>query len=408
MTSRRYTFLILILGALTALTPFSIDMYLPAFEFIAADLHTNVSRVALSLSSFFIGVSFGQLLYGPLLDRFGRKRPLYIGLLVYLVTSLGCAMVTSIDGLIALRFLQALGCCACTVVANAMVRDLFPPQDGAKVFSLLLLVLSVSPMLAPALGGYVSQTMGWHAIFIILTVLAALILAASYFSLPESVQPDPTYSLMPGPIVRGFLAVIKEPQFSTYAFGGGIAFGGLFSYISGSPDIFMGLYKLTSTQYSLLFAAIAVGFIGAGQVNTLLLKRFTSEQIIIKALISQVIFGVLMTAGVAAGWLGLSGLIVLIFVFLSSAGFIYPNAAALAMAPFSKNAGSASAMMGALQMGLGSAASAAVSLLADHTPLPMTAVMAACALVAFIIIFSGRRVINANTGKLNIQEAGLN
>src|SRR5690606_8147143 len=133
----------------TAVAPFSIDMYLPGFPLIAKDLHTSTAQVALSLSSFFVGVSLGQLLYGPLLDRFGRKRPLYAGLVVYLLASVGCALTTSIDVLIALRFIQALGCCACTVAANAMVRDIFPPQDGARVFSLLLLVLGVSPMLAP-------------------------------------------------------------------------------------------------------------------------------------------------------------------------------------------------------------------------------------------------------------------
>lgn len=400
MTRRRYTFLILILGSLTALAPFSIDMYLPGFSFIAKDLQTSVSNVALSLSSFFIGVSFGQLLYGPLLDRFGRKRPLYIGLLIYLVTSLGCAFVTSIDALITLRFLQALGCCACTVTATAMVRDLFPPEDGAKVFSLLLLVLSVSPMLAPAIGGYVSGTLGWHAIFIILTVLAAAILAGAYFGLPQGAAPDPSYSLMPRPIINSFLSVVKEPRFSTYAFGGGIAFGGLFSYVSGSPYVFMELYKVTGTQFSLLFALIAVGFIGAGQVNTLLLKKYKSEQIVMKALICQVIFGILLVAGTAGGWLGLVGTIALIFVFLSSAGFIYPNAAALAMAPFSRNAGSASALMGALQMGLGSLATVFVSLLSDRTALPMTGVMAACAVAAMIIMLSGRKVIRTRMVKL--------
>ncbi|SMD00591.1 Bcr/CflA family efflux MFS transporter [Pedobacter nyackensis] len=180
MTQKKYYSLILILGSLTALGPFSIDMYLPGFPAIAADLRTNTSMVALSLSSFFIGISAGQLLYGPLLDRFGRKKPLYIGLLVYILASAGCAFATSIDALIILRFIQALGSCAATVAAVAMVRDLFPVKENAKVFALLMLVLGVSPMIAPTLGGYVTVALGWHSIFLILLGLGAFNLIASW------------------------------------------------------------------------------------------------------------------------------------------------------------------------------------------------------------------------------------
>jgi DHA1 family bicyclomycin/chloramphenicol resistance-like MFS transporter len=165
MTQKKYYSLILILGSLTALGPFSIDMYLPGFPAIAADLQTSTARVSLSLSSFFIGISAGQLLYGPLLDKFGRKKPLFIGLLVYILASAGCAFADSINILIGLRFVQALGSCAATVAAVAMVRDLFPVKDNAKVFALLMLVLGVSPMIAPTLGGYVTVAFGWHTIF---------------------------------------------------------------------------------------------------------------------------------------------------------------------------------------------------------------------------------------------------
>ena len=204
MKGRNKFFMIVILGMLSAIGPFSIDMYLPGFPAIAEDLHTTVARVALSLSSFFIGISFGQLLYGPLLDRFGRKKPLYIGLSVYLLSSIGCAVCTSVDALIALRFVQAIGGCAGMVAARAMVRDLFPVEENAKIFSMLMLVIGVSPIIAPTVGGYVTAAFGWHYIFIILTIMAALILAAVHFALPESRKPDLSVSLLTTPIIKGF------------------------------------------------------------------------------------------------------------------------------------------------------------------------------------------------------------
>lgn len=395
MTKSKYFFLIVILGALTALAPFSIDMYLPGFPAIAKDLHSDIAAVSLSLSSFFIGVSAGQLLYGPLLDRFGRKRPLHIGLLVYLLASLGCVFATSVEALIGLRFLQALGCCAATVAATAMVRDLFPVEENAKVFSLLLLVVGASPMLAPAVGGYVTAYLGWHYIFIILTALAVLILAGAFWGLPESSAPDPHYSLLPGPITRSFLAVVREPRFTTYAFTGAIAFAGLLTYVAGSPNVFLEIFKVSGTQYSLIFALLAAGLIGAGQVNSLLLKKYRSEQLITAALIFQTLIALVLVVGSTNGWLGFAGTLVLIFIFLSCAGFIFPNASALSMAPFSKNAGSASALMGALQMGLGALASVVVSVLSklDHSTFPMTGVMAGCSLLALAILLTGSRII---------------
>jgi multidrug resistance protein len=227
MSRKTYFFLILILGSLTALGPFSIDMYLPGFPAIAKDLHTTAAKVSLSLSGFFIGISAGQLLYGPLLDRFGRKKPLFIGLCVYILASAGCAMAGSINELIVWRVIQAIGSCAATVASVAMVRDLFPVSDNAKVFSLLLLVVGVSPMIAPTVGGYVTAAFGWHAVFLILTGMGVAILAATAIWLPDSYKPDKSMSLKPRPIILNFLAVVKEPQFYTYSLTGAIAFAGL-------------------------------------------------------------------------------------------------------------------------------------------------------------------------------------
>ncbi|TDH26514.1 Bcr/CflA family efflux MFS transporter [Segetibacter sp. 3557_3] len=404
MTTRRKFFLILILGMLSAIGPFSIDMYLPGFPAIAADLNTTVAHVSLSLSSFFIGISTGQLIYGPLLDRYGRKRPLYTGLIIYLIASIGCALATSADALIWFRLIQALGGCAGMVAARAMVRDLFPVEENAKVFSTLMLVIGVSPIIAPTLGGYISAEFGWHYVFVVLTAMAAFILIAVHFYLPESRKPDTTLSLRPKPIMRSFLAVLKEPQFYTYALTGSAAAAGLYAYISGSPYVFMELFKVSEQQYGWIFALVAIGLIVASQLNSLLLRRYKSEQIIPVALFFQSITGITLFFGSIYGWLGLFGTVGLIFCFLSCQGFTFPNSSALSLAPFSRNAGSASALMGGIQMAIGASTSALVSLLSNGTALPMTGVMAACAISSFSILLIGRRIIYSRATVEKTQE----
>jgi DHA1 family bicyclomycin/chloramphenicol resistance-like MFS transporter len=393
MNNRTYFFLILILGSLTALGPFSIDMYLPGFPAIAKDLHTTASKVSLSLSGFFIGISAGQLLYGPLLDRFGRKKPLFIGLTVYILASVGCALSTSIDMLIVMRFVQAIGSCAAAVASVAMVRDLFPVKDSAKVFSLLMLVVGASPMIAPTLGGYVTAAFGWQVVFLILTGMGVAILAATVLWLPDSFKPDTTLSLKPRPIILNFLSVIREPQFYTYSFTGAIAFSGLFAYVSGSPLVFMEVFHTDEKVYGWIFAFLSVGFIGASQFNTLLLRKYKSEQIINTALICQLLVSFTLVFASFNGLLTLVPTIVLLFLFLCCIGLTNPNAAALSLAPFSKNAGSASALMGAIQMGMGALISVAISLFEEPSTLPMAAAMAGSSLLALCIFLVGRKTI---------------
>ena len=395
MTRQKYFSLILILGTLTALGPFSIDMYLPGFPAIAKDLRTTVADVSLSLSSFFIGISAGQLLYGPLLDRFGRKKPLYIGLVVYLFSSVACAFATSIEMLVILRFVQAIGSCAAAVASVAMVRDLFPIEDNAKVFSLLMLVVGVSPMVAPTVGGYVTADFGWQSVFLILAGMAAVILLAVYVGLPESSQPDPTYSLKPKPILTNFFGVLRVPQFYTYAFAGAVSFAGLLAYVSGSPLLFMQIFKVSEKQYGWIFAFLSIGLIGASQVNSVLLKRFRSAQIIYTALISQSVTAIMLVIGTSLGWLGLFETIGFIFVFLCCLGFTFPNASALSMGPFSKNAGSASALMGAAQMGFGALATVILSLFEAQSAVPMACIMMGSTLLALLILVVGKRTIPA-------------
>ncbi|HVZ57129.1 MAG TPA: multidrug effflux MFS transporter [Chitinophagaceae bacterium] len=403
-TSRHAGYLIFILGLLTAIGPFSIDMYLPAFPDIARGLHTSVAQVMLSLSSFFIGISAGQLIYGPLLERFGRKKPLYAGLLIYLVASIGCSLAASVHLLILLRLLQALGGCVGMVTARAMVRDLFEVKENARIFSLLMLVVAVSPIIAPTLGGYITALLGWRYVFVMLALVSLGILAGVYFLLPESKQPNPGYSLKPGPILKNFLEILRHPQFYTYALTGAVAYAGLCAYVSGSPFVFMELFGVGERHFGWIFAFIAMGLIGASQVNNLMLRRYSSEQVIRAAQACQSLAGLTLLALTLAGWANLFLTISLIFVFLCCQGFIFPNASALSLAPFGHSAGSASALMGAIQMGIGAAASALVSLLQNHTALPMAGVMAFSACTAFAVFSLGRRRIRYRASREVIEE----
>ncbi|MGE3261976.1 MAG: multidrug effflux MFS transporter [Bacteriovoracia bacterium] len=391
VTPRSNFVLILILGALTTISPLAIDMYLAAFPQIATDLNSTVGKVALSLSSYFVGLSVGQLFYGPVLDRFGRKPPLHFGLLLFILASVGCLYSHTVEALIAFRFLQALGGCAAGVAATAMVRDFFPVKEGAKVFSMLMLILSVSPLLAPTAGSFISVHFGWHAVFIFLLLVVAAILAVTFFVLPEGHQPDSSISLRIVPILRGYAEIFRDPQFFTYALSGSLSFASLFAYVAGSPIIFMEVFHVSAQTYGGIFALLSVGFIGAGQVNILLSRRFRPESIYQAALCAQVAMAFFFLVGTAAGWFGLLTTIAMLFAYLSTLGFLYPNAAALALAPFSRNAGSASALLGFLQIGAGALASMGIGLLDARQTFPIVAIFATSSSAALLVFLFGKR-----------------
>ena len=386
MTGKQQFILILILGALSTISPFSIDMYLPGFPAIARDLGTSISVVQLSLTSYFIGIAAGQLLYGPLLDRFGRKKPLYAGLGVYIVASLACALTESADALIAMRFLQAVGGCAGMVAAQAFVRDVFPLNKTAQAFSWITLVIAVSPMIAPTVGSYVTVAFGWEAVFLILAGLTFLILTAVHFVLPTGKAADKNLSLLPVPVLRNFLAVIKQPQFLLYTVAGGIATAAPFAYIAGSADVFMNIYHVTEKEYGWIFAFIAFFIIGSTQLNHPLLKRFTSGQIISATLTYQAVIGLALLCGTWFNLFGQSGLIALIALFLAGQGLTNPNANALSLAPFSRHVGSAASLGGSFRMGMGGVASGLVSFFHNGTAIPMVGVMVGCTMLGFAIL----------------------
>lgn len=374
------------IGALNTITPFSIDMYLPGFPKIAADMHASIGEVALSVSTYFLGFSLGQILYGPLLDRFGRKRPLYVGLCLYIVASVGCALAGSIEMLWLMRFMQALSGCVAAVAAMAMVMDFFPADKSARIISLLILILGASPLLAPTVGSFIITAWNWRFVFAALAIIVAIILVFVFFFLPEGHEPDPTVSLMPKQIISGFMSVLSEPRFYVYALAGTFSFAGLFVYVAGSPAIFMDEFQLSPKVYGGIFAGLSVGFIGSSQLNHLLTGRYSNEQIFKTVLIIQTITGIIFLAGVLTGWCGLTAIICFLFVLLSCSGLTYPNAAAIALTPFTKNAGSAAALLGFIQIGIGGLISSGVGMLHFKGSLSTALIMAVSTIIALGIL----------------------
>jgi len=388
------TKLIFVLGLLSAIGPFSIDMYLPAFPDIAKGLDTSVAHVMLSLSSFFLGISIGQLIYGPMLERYGRKRPLMIGLIVYAVASLACAYSVSVNMLVVMRFFQALGGCAGMVAARAIIRDVFEGKEIARVFSAIMLVVAVSPMIAPTLGGYLSSLVGWRYVFGALFLLDVFILIMVIRTLGETRAPNKSFSLTPPAIVKSFWEVLWHPQFLAFALTGAVANAGIYAYITGSPQVFMEIHGVSGQTYGWIFAALAAGLIGATQVNNFMLRRHEQERIILTACVVQTVSGITLAVLALLGIDLMFPTLALVFIFLCCQGFIFPNASSLSIAPFSHNAGSASALMGALQMGIGALASSAVSFFQDHTAAPMSVAMMITAVAGLIINLLGRRRIS--------------
>lgn len=396
ITNRKHDFfLIVMLGALSTITPFSIDMYLPSFPNIANDLHTTIKNVSLSVSTYFLGFASGQILYGPLLDRFGRKIPLYIGMILYIVATVGCIVSNSIQVLLIIRFMQALSGCVASVAAMALVRDFYPPEKSASVISLLILVIGASPLFAPTAGSFIiNHFNNWHYIFITLAAIVALLLVVVFFFLPNGARPDTTLSLKPKPIINVFKQILFTPQFYIFSLAGSFSFSALFVYVAASPSVFMDSFHLTAKQYGGVFALLSVGFIGGSQLNHILTKKFTNQQILKTMMTIQVVTSILFAAAVLNHLIGLSFHLIFLFVMLICSGLTYPNAAAIALAPFDKNAGSAAALLGFLQIGIGGCISSAVGLIHSSGSLAMSLTMAATSIVAFAILKIGEKKIS--------------
>ncbi len=403
MTLKQKYSLLFILGGLSAIAPFSIDMYLPAFPAIATGLGTNISQVAFSLTSYFIGISVGQLFYGPITDKYGRRKPLLFGLAVFFVASIGCAVSPTIDWLIYMRVIMALGGCVGMVVSRAVVRDVFPVSETAKIFSTLMLIVGVAPILAPSFGSWILTVSTWRTIFYVLAGFGLILILSVYFFLPESGKINSTLPLKAKTIIKDYKTVFSEPSFLYFALASSIGMGGMFAYISGASFVFMNYFGLNESTFGYVFSANAVGFIAGSQLNRLLLNKYSSLQIITFASIILVSVSGVMLGTYSLGLITLPVLVGLLVTFLFSLGLLVPNTTAMALAPFEKNAGSASAMIGFIQMVFGASMSAIVSFMHNDTILPMLLGMAFSGCGAFIVIL----MLNSQVKKGVVQHAYL-
>jgi DHA1 family bicyclomycin/chloramphenicol resistance-like MFS transporter len=377
--------IIVILGCMTTLVPFSVDSYLPAVPEIAGHFGTTAAAMSYTLSAFFIGFAIGQLIYGPLLDRFGRKKPLFYGLGISIVFSLGCLLSWNETTFMLFRFLQALGASVATVAAITMVRDYFTQEESAKVFSMLVLVIGSSPLLAPTIGGAIATHLGWRWIFMFLSLLAVLLLLLVLYFLPVKYTADNKISLKLRPQALRYISIIREPQFIVYALAGAFSFASLFIYVAGSPIIFLDVFQVGQRNFGLIFAMLSVGFIGGSQLNILLLRRFTSRQIFRVALFLQVVTSLGFLLGAYNGWYGQTETLVFLFLLLLCLGFISPNAMSLALEPFEGNLGSASALLGTIRIGVAALASASIGLFHATTIAPIALIMASVIMMAMLI-----------------------
>lgn len=404
---RTYYGIIATLGFLIGLNPFSIDMYLPGFTAIAISLKTDVATVGLSLASFFTGVCVGQLVYGPILDRFGRKKPLIIGLAIYCIASICCVFVTSIEQLIVLRFIQALGGCSGMVASRAFVRDIFPIQDNAKIFSMLMLVMGVAPIIAPTAGGFIVTNFDWHIIFIILAVISGLIILAVSYVLPESKANDNTVSLNPIKVTTGYLKATTNARFMLYTLAMAFSTAALFAYITSSPFVYMEFYGLSEFQYSIVFSICAFCLITGSQINRIFLRHRNEEHISLRVSVALAIITCLMLVLVTIFNPSVYVLIAFIACFMFSIGVINPNTSALAITSVSQNIGMASALGGFIQMGISAIAAAAVSVFANGTLYPMVISMLICAIssLACVMLAASSSVAAGESGETSVVNA---
>jgi len=373
--------LLLILGALTAFGPLAIDFYLPSFPTLARVFATDVEHVQFSLSAYFVGLAIGQLVYGPLADRYGRRMPLLIGVTLFTLASLACAMASSLEWLIVARFVQALGGCAGMVVSRAVVRDLCDPIASAKVFSQLMLVMGLAPILAPLAGGLLLNGFGWPSIFLCLALFSALCLAGVAMWLPETLSHEGAPAPLRG-AAREYLRLFRDLPFLGYALTGGVSVAGMFAYIAGSPFVFIELYGVPAEHYGWVFGSNALGFILAAQLNAWLVARQGPSYWMRRGVWLYLACGLALLAVAAMRPAQLWPLLVPLFGCIASLGVLLPNASACAMAGQGRHAGSASALLGSLQFAIAASAATLVGLLHDGSAWPMALVIGACGVLA--------------------------
>ena len=370
---------LLIWGGLTALAPLSIDMYLPAFPAIARDYSVSSGQMAYSLTAYFLGMALGQLLHGPLSDRYGRVRILRFGLLLYLLASLACAFSPSLGGFLAARFVQAFGGCAALVIVRAMVRDQCDSTSAAKIFSRLILIMGLAPMLAPSLGAVVSAAWGWRSVFIALAIYAAIMLALFQRQFQRDTIGEHPFRLRDSANV--YVRLLRDQRLMRYLLCSGFSSAAMFAYIAGSPAVFIEHYGLSATQFAWVFGINASSFVICAQLNAWLLRRIPAPRLLHLFQILTVIVALLLTiVAVLDGpfycyWLP-------IWIYLGCLGLTQPNAVALAMASQTQHIGSASALIGSIQFALAMVASDAVGVFQAHDGRPLALVILTCTMMA--------------------------
>lgn len=377
--------LVVVLGVLTAFAPLGIDMYLPALPTLATTFSATTAEVQRTLAAFFLGFALGQALYGPVADRFGRKPPLYAGLALFVAASAASALAGSIGALVTLRLVQAIGACAGVVIARAMVRDLFEPQETARVYSALMLVMGVAPILAPLLGGYLLLWFGWRAIFWVLVALGLLSLLLVWLRLPETHDRSTARPLSFQTVLVRYGALLLDRYFLGHALASGLGAAGMFAYIAGSPFVFIELYQVSAKNFGWIFGTNAAGLILASQLNGRIVGRIGADRILRWANLVQAAAGLLLLAMAATGVGGLLGIALPLFVYVGCVGMVSPNGVALAMAPQGQQAGSASALLGTLQFTAAAIAAMAVGAIPSASALPMATVIAACGLLGVVL-----------------------
>lgn len=380
---------VVVLSFLLGFASISTDTYLPAFPTISAAFHVDPGRIQLTISSYLIGFSVGQLLWGPVSDRYGRRRPIMAGIVLFIIGSAGCALSQSADQLIGWRILQALGACSGPVLARAMVRDLYAKERSAQVLSTLMLVMGVAPLIGPIVGGQILIFWSWRAIFWVLTGIGVIAIL-SVLTLPETLPAARRGERPLSEVWGGYLSLLGSPRLIGYAAAGGFYYGGAFAFIAGTPFAYIDYYHVSSQAYGLLFAINVVGMMSANYLNSRLVMRLGPDRIFRFGAWIVAVSGTVTALDAHFGWGGLYGLVIPLFFYFSMSGFIVANSVAGALAAFPRNAGAASAVLGAMHYGAGVFSAAILSALVDGTPWPMAAVIGACGLgslaTAFLLV----------------------
>ncbi|HEY7597125.1 MAG TPA: multidrug effflux MFS transporter [Actinophytocola sp.] len=376
--------LILVLGALIALGPLTIDMYLPALPAIADDLMTSSATIQLTLTGTLLGLGLGQLAIGPFSDAVGRRLPLVLGTALHVVASLLCLVAPNVAVLGLLRVVQGVGAAAAMVVALAVVRDLFTGRAAATALSRLMLVMGAAPILAPTLGAAVLLRGSWRWVFAVLAVFGVALMLVAVFLLKETLPASRRRTGAFGPILRTYRSLVTDRQFVVLTLVAALGMSALFSYVSGSSFVLQDGYGLSQQQFGLVFGIGAIAIIGASQFNVVLLNRYSPERIVLWSLAGSVVSGVVLTVLSLSGT-GLLGFVVPLFFLLGTIGFVLPNAPALALTRHGEAAGTAAALLGATQFALGALIAPLVGVLGNDGP-AMALVMTGGAAVAFLAL----------------------